>query len=102
MDEIAPVAQGLKADDVELQHGLKERHAPWQLEKDIERGERDVKEETDPRRYPLAPQLRAQIHQMVVVHPDEIVRVGVFRHHVRELAVDLAIGAPVRGVEITE
>jgi hypothetical protein len=102
LQEIAPVTRGLKAEEIVMQQRLDQSHAPRQLEIDVGRWKRDVQEEADAGVAAQPTQFGGDVHQMVVVHPDEVVVRARRVHYLRIFAVDLAIGAPVGGVEIAQ
>ncbi|MNC84566.1 hypothetical protein D3C83_01220 [compost metagenome] len=102
LQEVPAVAQGLETNEVELQQRLDERHAPGQLEKDVRRRERDVQEEPRAGSRAEAAQFRSNVHQVIIMHPDEIPRRARFVHCPRELAIHLTVGAPVRGIKVAQ
>src|SRR5690606_15209800 len=100
VEEIASVALGLEADRVELQQAAEDIEAPGQLEENLQRRERRVQEEAGLDVQAQLAHVRRQRHQVVIVDPDEVAGLGDVGHGLREALVDLAVAAPVAGLEI--
>ena len=102
LNEIATVAQSLEADDVVLKQRIHESHAPGELDKQIQRRKRNMQEKPDPRPHTSGAQLRADVHEVVVVHPHEILAGALLCDGLCILRVDLAIRPPVEGIEVAQ
>ena len=61
-----------------------------------------MQEEPEPGAASHRARLEGDVHQMIIVHPDEIVVAGFGNHRRRELAVDLLIRVPVARIEAAE
>ena len=87
--EVLHVAVRVKREVIRPQQPVEHLVPPRQQAEHRARRERDVEEEPHPHvRHRLAQQLRQQ-HELVVVHPHEVVRPQVRQHRVAEHAVRL-------------
>lgn len=71
--EVGGIARGLEADHVIGQHGADERACIGQRRQNLRRRERNVQEEADGNLYFHLAQRRGQRHEVIVMHPDEII-----------------------------
>ena len=102
LHEVAPIAQRLKADDVVLKQRMQQRHAPGQLHEKVERGKRDVQEEADAPFHAQRAQVGADVHQMIVVHPDEVGVRSMLGDPRGILGIDFPIAAPINRIEVAQ
>ena len=98
LHEVPPVAVGLEADQVVLQERAQHLRPPRQLQEDVQGRERDVQEEAHQLRGSQRPELPAHEHQVVVVHPQEVLRARAPHGDRGEAPVDLLVGLPRLGV----
>jgi hypothetical protein len=91
---------GLEAEHVRSQHRLEDLLPPRDLREQLLRRERDVQEEPDLRVRHLLAQHPGHQLQLVVVHPDQVVRARDLHRRVREALVDLHVGPPPAAVEV--
>src|SRR5262249_16103759 len=99
VEEIAAGARGLEAGEVEFDEASKDVKAPGQLDEHVQRRKWNVKEEGDSRTNSERPQLPGHRHQVIVVHPDEIVYARMSGRGRREHAIDRFVGQPVTRFE---
>ena len=81
LEEVTPITQGLKTDQIELEQTPQDLEAPRQLQENVQRWERDVEEETESALRTHVAQLARHLHQVIVMHPDEVTGLGAFREH---------------------
>ncbi len=102
LQEVAPVAPGLETDQVVVGQRAHDRAAPRQLQEQVHRRKRDVQEKSHAPRVAAAAQLGADVHQLVVVDPDEIRFIRVLEHGFRKAPVHLQVGLPVGRREVAQ
>ncbi len=100
--EVRQIGVGLEADEIAGEQGPHQQLMLGRGGKDIRRRERDMQKEPDPVSVPPLSQLRCQGEEMVVVDPDQIVRLQERRQRVGEFRVDPLIALHIGGPEIGE
>src|SRR5206468_3748124 len=79
--EVCPVMITLETDDVELQQGIQNRRLPGEFFKHVRPGKRDVEEKSHGRADSSLPHGVGGEHEVIVMHPDEVVVRCYFRGH---------------------
>ena len=99
-DEVVAVAFGLEADNLEIEQTAQNGFAPGQFFEHIRGWKRDVKEKSVTRFHSGFTHVARGQHQVIVVHPDEILRLGNLFNCLGVLAVHALVGIPVLGIEV--
>jgi hypothetical protein len=92
--EVPHVAGSVEAHEVGAKKSLQHALATRQRAEDLHGGEGDVEEEADARARRLRAEQRRHPHELVVVHPDEVVRLELGEHRIGEALVDALVGGP--------
>ena len=93
--EIVAVVRGLESDQVVIREAAEDLFMHRQRLQDVRRGARRVQEKADAVAVTARAQFPAEKHQMVVVHPDDVVLADKRAQAVGELPVDADIAAGV-------
>jgi hypothetical protein len=105
LDEVAHIASGLEADQIELKESAQEPLLLRKLRKNVVRRKGDVQEKRQSRKFleqaPLA-QCLGDVHEVVVMHPDEIIRLRAAADGIRVTLVNLFVSLPVCRLEVAE
>ena len=74
----------------------------WQLGEDVVGRKWDVQEERQRRAYAALAQRLSNIHQVIIVHPDEIVALAVLRDGLGVTLIDRLVSLPKGRLEVAE
>src|SRR5436189_5603855 len=95
----------LKAEQIELKQRVQEPLLLRKFRKNIVRRKGNVQEKSQCRKFSgdaLLAQCLRDVHQMIVVHPDEIVGMCAAADGIRVAVVHLFVSLPVCRVEVAE
>jgi hypothetical protein len=87
-NQVALVARGLHAQQIMFEQTFEDLPPPGQLLKNIRRGKRDVHEKGEDSSRPLAANLPAHVHQLIVLYPDHVAGSRSLERDGRELPID--------------
>src|SRR5260370_7426570 len=105
LNKMADVASRLEPDQVELKRRVQELLLLRKLRKNIVRRKGDVQEKRQSRKFlrqALLVQCLGDVHEVVVMHPDEIIRLRASRDGIRVALIDLFVSLPVSRLEVAE
>ncbi len=100
LQEVLPVPRRLEAEEVVGQESPEDLEPPGEIHEDVHGGERDVEEEAETLLHPLFPEIPGRGHEVIVVHPDDVVLGGHVPQGAGELPVHRLIDLPEPGVEV--
>src|SRR5579862_221054 len=98
--KIVAISIRLKTDHVKIQQAFQYRVSPWQLFENIRRRKWDMQKEPGIGLLSKLPQITAHQHQVIIVHPNEIVTPGCLRDGSRKLAIYFLVHLPVIRIEV--
>src|SRR5947208_16221121 len=105
LDEVAHIASRLESDQIELKQRLQEPLLLRKLRKNIVRWKRDVQEKRQSQKFlgeaPLA-QCLGDVHKLVVMHPDEIIRLRAAADGIGVTLVNFLVGLPICRLKVAE
>src|SRR5665811_155525 len=101
VEEVAPVPEGLEADQIVGEEGEQHLGAPGQTQEYVERREGNVKEEPQGCGDTHLAEFTADAHQVVVVYPDVLALGAAIGHDRGEALVGPLVGVPGFGGEVT-
>ncbi len=99
VQEVARVAVDVEPDEVGREHAAKEVLVPGEQAEHVVGREGDVEEEGHGGRHVHLAEERGHQHQVVVLHPDQIVGSDALGDRLGETLVHRSIGVPVASVE---
>ena len=99
-EEVARVRRRVETDEVRPEQTVEDLPGVLVDAEQLRRRKRNVQEEADLRLRALPPDHPRHEHEVVVVDPDVVALVVLVEHPRGELAVDVAVGLPVRLIEL--
>ena len=100
-NQVALIARRLDAQQIVLQQALEDLPAPRQLFEDIRRREGDVHEEGQGSFRTFLANIFAHVHQLIILYPDDVIRLRGLECDGSEALIDPLIVIPVARRKVT-